>query len=606
MRSTRNAAAWAVAIAALTAITQAQDHADLVLTGGQVATLAHQEGFTEAIAVKDGLVHAVGDDNEVLRFKGPDTQVIDLGGRTVVPGLNDSHAHVVRGGRFYNLELRWEGVPSLKVGLEMIRQQAARTPKGQWVRIIGGWSPHQFEEKRMPTVAELNEAAPNTPVFLLFLYSKGFLNRAGREALGLSEASLVPPGGRYQFVDGGAELIAEPNPTILYQTVGALPHMSEADQVNSSLQFFRELNRLGLTSALDAGGGGHVFPKNYIASERLAMQGRLPLRISYFLFPQRPGRELEDFQAWTEKNEPDKNQDRIKPNGYVLEGGGEFLAWSAGDFENFMAPRPNLDPLMERQLEAVATHLVTQRWPFRIHATYGESIERILAIFEKVDAVHPFDGLRWVVDHAETIRPEQIQRIQRLGGGIAIQNRMSFAGEFFIERYGKEAAMSAPPLRALLESGIPLGCGTDATRVSSFNPWTSLHWLVSGKTVGGTQMYPKGNRLTRLEALGLYTHGSAWLSGEDHLKGTLKPGQYADFAVLSADYFSVPEDEIPNLHSVLTVVAGQPVYGEGPYAALCPELPSVSPSWSPVAEFGGHYRVERAPGDRKMGEEFKE
>jgi predicted amidohydrolase YtcJ len=577
----------------LTTTALAQDQADLILTGGKIATLSYNEGFVDSLAVKDGFVYATGTDKEVQRFKGPETQVIDLHGLTVIPGLNDSHSHVIRGGRFYNLELRWDGVPSLKMALEMVRKQARRTPKGQWVRVIGGWSPYQFKEKRMPTVKELNDAAPDTPVLVLFLYSKGFLNRAGVKALGITEGTVPPPGSRYKFVDGGAELLAEPNPTILYKTIGALPQMSDEDQVNSTLHFYRELNRFGLTSAIDAGGGGHVFPTNYVASERLAREGRLPIRISFYLFPQRPGRELEDFQRWTSSNTAGDDLDRMKPNGYVLEGGGEFLVWSAGDFENFMAPRPELKAKAEEELAAVARHLVKNRWPFRIHATYGKSIDRILAVFERVNKDHPFKGLRWAIDHAETIQPDQIQRIQRLGGGIAIQNRMAFAGEFFQDRYGRKSAASAPPIRRLLESGIPLGCGTDATRVSTYNPWPALYWLVAGKTVGGTELYPKENRLTRTEALRLCTEGSAWFSGEEHIKGVLKPGQYADFAVLSADYFTVPEEDIPRIESVLTVVAGKPVYGAGPYANIVPELPEVSITWSPVAEFGGYFKANR-------------
>jgi len=566
----------------------AQEHADLILTGGKVATLRRGEGFVDSIAIKDGRVHSIGTAEEVLRIKGDETRVIDLAGRTVVPGLNDVHAHVVRGGRFYNLELRWDGVSSLRRGLEMVAEQAARTPDGQWVRVIGGWSPYQFQERRMPTVQELNRAAPDTPVFVLFLYSKGFLNRAGVQALGLTEDTPPPPGSRYVFIDGGAELLAEPNPTILYKTIGALPQLSEEEQVNSTVQFYRELNRFGLTSALDAGGGGHVFPTDYAASRRLAEAGRLPLRVSYFLFPQRPGKELEDFEQWTSDHVAGVNLDAGHEHGYELEGGGEFLVWAAGDFENFLAPRPELQPEADGALRAVATHLVERRWPFRIHATYGESIDRILDVFEAVDAEHPFAGLRWAIDHAETIRPDQIQRIQRLGGGLAIQDRMAFAGEFFAERYGTSVAASAPPLRALVDSGVPLGAGTDATRVSSYNPWLSLYWLVSGKTVGGTQLYPETNRLTRTEALRLYTEGSAWFSGEEDRKGTLRPGQVADLAVLSADYFTIPEESIRRLESVLTIVGGEPVHATGPYAGLAAELPAVIPSWSPVAHFGGY------------------
>ena len=562
--------------------------ADTILTGGKIATLVHQEGFVEAIAIRNGRVHASGDEAEVMRFRGEATRVVELGGRTVIPGLNDSHIHAVRGGRFYNLELRWDGVPTLAEGLERIRAQARRTPAGQWVRVVGGWSPYQFTEQRMPTIAELNAAAPETPVLVLFLYSQGFLNRAGVEALGLTEASEPPVGGRYEFVDGGAILHAEPNPTILYKTIAALPQLSAEDQVNSTLQFYRELNRFGLTSAIDAGGGGHLFPVNYVATEQLARERGLPLRISFFLFPQRPGKELEDFEVWTRDHVAGTNLDRVHRGGYVLEGGGEFLVWSSGDFENFMAPRPELAQEARAELAEVASLLVSKRWPFRIHATYGESIDQLLDVFEEVDAKTPFDGLRWAIDHAETIRPDQIQRVQRLGGGIAIQNRMAFAGELFRDRYGAEAAAKAPPLRALLESGVPLGAGTDATRVSSHNPWLSLYWLVSGRTVGGAELYPQDQRLTRLEALRLYTSGSAWFSEEEHLKGTLQPGRLADLVVLSADYFTVDEEDLKAIESVLTIVDGEPVYGAGPFEAWNPPLPDPSPQWSPVVAYPGY------------------
>lgn len=184
---------------------------------------------------------------------------------------------------------------------------------------------------------------------------------------------------------------------------------------------------------------------------------------------------------------------------------------------------------------------------------------------------------------------EQIERIERLGGGVAIQDRMVFAGELFAERYGAEAAATAPPLRELLASGVPLAAGTDATRVSSHNPWLSLYWMVSGKTVGGTALRPPEQRLSRVEALRLYTAGSAWLSGEENCKGTLEPGRLADLAVLTDDCFAVPEESIRGIESVLTIVGGVPVYGAAEYADLAPPPPLVVPVWSPVAEFGGYH-----------------
>jgi predicted amidohydrolase YtcJ len=577
----------------------AQAPADLLVTHAKVHTMDERRPTATAFAVRDGRFVAVGDAAALAEWRGPQTRVIDAGGATVIPGLNDSHAHAVRGGRFWNLELRWDGVDSLAAGLQMIREQAARTPAGQWVRVIGGWSPYQFRERRMPTVAELNQAAPETPVFVLFLYSQGFLNAAAVKLLGLSAATEAPPGGRYEFVDGGAILHAEPDPTILYKMVGKPPQLSPEDLVNSSLHFYRELNRLGVTSVVDAGGGGHVFPTDYAGSQAVVREGQLSVRVSYFLFPQTAGREADDFRKWSADHEAGRNEDSHLEHGFELEGGGEFLAHSAGDWENFLADRPDLqareaagqDPRGE--LHEVATLLVERGWPLRQHATYGESVGLILDVFEQVAREQGRFAPRWAIDHAETIGDAELRRIKALGGGLAIQNRMAFAGEAFVERYGAEAARHAPPLRKMLDLGIPVAAGTDGTRVSSFNPWPSLDWLVSGKTVGGTQLFADDNRLSRDEALRLFTVGSAWLTQEEDVKGRIAPGQLADFAVLGEDYFSVPEERIKEIVSVLTVVGGRVVYAAAPFADLGeglspPPLPPVSPSWSPVAHFGGY------------------
>jgi predicted amidohydrolase YtcJ len=208
---------------------------------------------------------------------------------------------------------------------------------------------------------------------------------------------------------------------------------------------------------------------------------------------------------------------------------------------------------------------------------------------EKIDNDMPFDGLRWAIDHAETISAENIGRIKALGGGIAIQSRLAFAGEYFVERYGPEAVGNAPPLREMLRQGIPLGAGSDATRVSNYNPWASLAWLVTGKSAGGTVLLNAQNRLTREEALRAYTLGSAWFSDEEAVKGRIAPGQFADFALLSEDYFAVPDSRITSIESVLTVVGGRVVYGADEYVDTAPRSVPVSPSWSPVVTFGGHW-----------------
>ena len=209
-----------------------------------------------------------------------------------------------------------------------------------------------------------------------------------------------------------------------------------------------------------------------------------------------------------------------------------------------------------------------------------------LTVYEKINNEIPIDNLNWFFDHAETISDKSIERVKKLNGGIAIQNRMAFQGEYFIERYGKEKTLRTPPINKILAAGIPVGLGTDATRVSSYNPWLSLYWATTGKTVGGTAMYDESNLLSREKALELYTRGSAWFSNEQEKKGSFIEGQLADFAVLSKDYFSIPDEEIKNLYSVMTVVGGDIVHASDEFSSYNPPLPPVSPDWSPVKYVG--------------------
>ena len=566
--------------------------ADLIVRNARVTTLKNDRPEAQAFSVRGEKIVAVGDDAEVMRLRGDGTRVIDADGRRVVPGLNDSHLHAVRGALFYNLELRWDGVTSLQRGLQLIREQAKRTPKGQWVRVIGGWSPFQFAEKRWPTALELNDAASETPVFILFAYSQVLLNSAGVMSLNLTPESKPAEGGTYEFVDGGGLIIQ--GTAAVYASIAKLPILTDAgEQLNSTRHFFQELNRFGLTSTVDAGATGVDYPKDYNAVGTLAAWPKFPIRISNFLFAQKPGTEMESFKKWTAMNERGVNHAGSRLNGFVLEGGGEILVWDASDFENFMAPRPELKPQVDEELTAVAELLGRSHWPIRIHATYDETITRILDVFERVFKETGYNS-RWAIDHAETIKPRNIERIKAMGGGIAVQNRLAFAGEYFAERYGKGAATSVQPLRALVDAGIPVGAGTDATRVSSYNPWLSLYWMVTGKTVGGMQLTSPKSRLSREEALRLYTVGSAWFSGEEEVKGRIAPGQFADFAILSADYLSVPDEQINTIESVLTVTGGDIVYTAAPFAKFAPEpLPPVSPAWSPVAVFGGYQQAGR-------------
>jgi predicted amidohydrolase YtcJ len=560
--------------------------ADLLVRNAKVFTGDPDRPEAGAVAIRDGRVTALGDDHDLAHLVGPGTRVVDALGRRVIPGLNDSHLHVIRGGLNYVLELRWDGVRSLRHALAMLREQAGRTPKGQWIRVVGGWTAEQFTERRMPTVAELNAAAPDTPVFVLHLYQSALMNRAAVRAAGFTRETPEPRGG--QIVRGrdgepNGVLLAAPGALILYSTLAKAPALDEADKRTSTRHFLRELNRFGLTSAVDAAGGFQNFPDNYATVVDLARSGELSLRIAYHLFPQTAGQELADLKRWTEMVKPGDGDEWLR-----LNGAGENLTWAAADFENFSEPRPELGSY-EPEFEQAVRLLLENGWGFRLHATYDETIRRDLAVFEKLAAEGLFPGgSRWLFDHAETVSADSLDRIAALGGALSVQNRMSFQGTAFRGRYGSETAAHTPPVRAMLDRGLTVAAGTDATRVSSYNPWVALHWLVTGRTVGGTALVPAGTLIDRETALDLYTRGGARLTGEQDVKGSLREGWYGDLAILSDDFLTVPEHAIPDIESVLTVVGGRIVYASAEYEGLDEAVPPVSPEWSPVAHFGGY------------------
>lgn len=573
-------------------LSQAQQKADLIIYNGKIATMQKQGEFVQAIAIKDGIILDTGTEKSIVAaYKSLTTKLIDAKGKTVIPGLNDSHMHVIREGLNYNSELRWDGVKTLKRAMEMLKEQATRTPDGVWIKVIGGWNEFQFEEKRQPTIDEINAAVPDKPVFITYLYGKAFLNKKGIEVLGYTKDTKYEGSVLEQDASGNLTglMYAKETPKAIYMTLGLTTKLNPEERLNSSIQFNHELNRFGLTSIIDAAGGSQNFPADYVTSLELAKQNKLSLRISYYLFAQQKGRELQDYEKWVAETQINKNDNLMVANGYVEEGAGENIVASAADFENFLEPRIVLSDEMEKDLEPIIRLLAKNKWPFRLHATYGESIDRMLNVFEKVNKEIPFNGLRWFFDHAETITTPELERVKKLGGGIAVQFRMYYQGELYNKMYGAPKTQ-LPPIKKMLELGIPVGAGTDATRISTYNPWMSLHWLLTGKTIGGMQFWPKEQILDKFTALQLYTSGSAWFSGEEKDKGKLVKGMYADLAILSDDYFSLKADDVRKIESVLTVVNGKIVYASAEYKVLNPEIPAVIPNWSPVKHFGGYQR----------------
>ena len=557
--------------------------ADLVLYDARITTLDDGQPEVTALAISHGLIVATGDDATIRAMATPRTVAIDGHGRRVIPGLIDDHAHYLRGGLTWNAEVRWDGVPTLAQALRLIAEQAARTPAGQWVRVVGGWTPWQFAERRLPTRAELDAASPDRPVYVQYFYSVAVVNSAGLAVLGFTSDTPTPPGTRLERDATGeltGALIADPHPGLMYQTVARLPALSPDDQQRSTVQLFRTLARYGLTGEVDAGGGGHEFPKDYATAEAVAADHALAVRSAFNLFAQRPGAELADFQRWMQTTEAGHAFD--DEGALTLHGAGEYLLWATTDFENFRSPRPEIRPEAKAALRPIVVEMVRHRWPFAMHATYDQTIAAVLDVLEDVDRETPFAGLRFSFEHCETVSERSLRRIKALGGGVSIQSKMVVLGDDFVERYGADAAKHSPPLRALVELGIPFGLGTDATR-NTFNPFVTLHWAVTGKTASGRVLYDADNRLTRLEALRAHTVGSAWFAGDDAQRGRLRVGQRADLAMLTADYFAVPDDDIAKLESVLTIVQGRVVHAAAEYQALGPPPLAPAPAWSPVA-----------------------
>ena len=560
---------------------------DLVLFNGRFTTLDRTRPSAEAVAIQDGRFLSVGGNQEILALAGATTRRIDLKGRGVLPGLIDNHLHIIRGGLNFNMELRWDGVRSLADAMAMLKAQVDITPAPQWVRVVGGFTEHQFHEKRLPTIDELNAVAPDTPVFILHLYDRALLNGAALRAVGYTRDTPEPPGGQILRDSAGNPtglLLAKPNASILYATLAKGPKLPPEYQLNSTRHFMRELNRLGVTGAIDAGGGFQNYPEDYQVIQQLSDAGQLTIRLAYNLFTQKAGQEKEDFLNWAKSVPYKQGNDYFRHNG-----AGEMLVFSAADFEDFRQPRPDMAPQMEGELEEVVHILVQNRWPWRMHATYDETISRALDVFEKVHRDTPIDGLNWFFDHAETISTRSMDRIAALGGGVAVQHRMAYQGEYFVERYGARAAEATPPVAEMLRRGMKVSAGTDATRVASYNPWVSLSWLVTGRTVGGLQITPQRNCLDREAALRMWTENVTWFSNEQGNKGQIAAGQLADLVVPDRDFFGCPESDIADTSALLTMVGGKVVWGAGDFASLDESAPPPAmPDWSPVRRYGGY------------------
>jgi predicted amidohydrolase YtcJ len=528
---------------------------ELVLLDGKVVTVDADSSLREALAIRDGKIVALGSTTEVRRLAGPATRVVELDGRTVIPGLIDSHLHAVRAALSFSTEVNWIGARSLREALARISAAAQRRPPGSWLIVAGGWNELQFTERRRPTQAELEAAAPNNPVYVQLGYGWVVMTDDGFERLGIRGEADLPAGGT--LARDGERLTGEVSggQGAIIALFDRLPKPTFAEQIEGTREFFRELNRLGITGVVDPG-GNNLFPPDYQALFDVWRGGELTVRVAYSLNGQTAGGELAELQGLTALLPMGFGDDRLKFNGL-----GERITFAMNN-----NPEPTAEH-KERYYEIV-------RWAaergmaITMHWGPDATVPHLLEIFERVNREVPIGSLRWSIAHLNDASEETLRRMAELGVGWTVQDAMYFGGDDLVRRQGADAARRIPPVVTGRRLGVAIGAGTDAHRVASYNPFTALQWFLDGRTVAGTPIRGPEETPDRLTALGFYTLGSAWFSFDDDVRGSLEVGKLADLAVLSDDYLTVPLEAIGNIESVLTLLGGEIVYAAGDLAAL--------------------------------------
>jgi predicted amidohydrolase YtcJ len=450
----------------------------------------------------------------------------------------------------------------LNDGLRQIANAAKTQPAGSWIVVSGGWVPTQFTERRFPTREELDALAPNHPVYIQYLRQGALLNSAALRTLGITPKSADPAGGRFERNPNTGQLTGWLQGVAAWDwAYGQIPRLP-LDRARASLKnCFRELNRLGITSVADFHTGGVGFAHRRLLAD-MARTGELSLRLNFYIAPNEPSDELEQLKRAADEVKQLALNDRFRFAGF-----GETLVRGIGDGDVLANPAGvTFSAEARERFRRTLRYFAESGHSFHLHATQDRTARQLLDVIEEVHRRTPFALQRIVFAHLEDAAPETLTRIKNLGGGVSVQNRLALTGERNVELWGAEKTRNAPPLRTMVDAGIAVGAGTDAFRSSNHSPMLSLWWLITGKTVGGTPIRDPKQNLSRAEALRLYTIGSARLAGDGARLGSIEVDKLADLVVLNADYLTVPEDQIRNLQSLLTMVGGRVVYAAGPLA----------------------------------------
>jgi predicted amidohydrolase YtcJ len=527
--------------------------ADTVLINGKILTVDSQSSVREAIAIRAGRIQAVGSTADIRKLAGPATRSIDLQGRTVIPGLIDSHLHAIRAALSFSTEVNWIGAKSIAEAMNRIHEAARTMKPGSWLIVAGGWNIDQFQERRRPTQAELVAAAPDNPVYVQLGYGWAILTPVGLKALSITIDADLPSGGRLEKDAAGKPtggITGGQNAIIAL--FDRLPKPTFDQQVDGTKKFFRELNRLGLTGVVDPG-GNNLLPSDYQALFQVWRQGQMTLRVAYALCGNNTGAEFEEFKNLTQLLPMGFGDDVLKFNGL-----GERIT-AAMNNNN----RPSATD--KEKYAQIAKWAAERGMSLTMHWANDASVGQLLDIFESVNKEVPIKDLRWSIAHLNDASEQSLRRMKALGVGWTVQDAMYFGGDQFRQTSGVEAARRAPPVVTGAKLGVAIGAGTDAHRVASYNPFTALQWFLDGKTVSGVAIRGPEETPSRIEALRLYTLGSAWFSFDETRRGSLEVGKLADLAILSKDYMTVPVDQIGGIESLLTMVGGKIVYAAGPY-----------------------------------------